>query len=341
LVLGIGGSYIGAKSAIDFLRGQFYNHKSKDTPSIYFAGNNISSDYLNDIIEIIKDKDICINVISKSGTTTEPAIAFRIFKELLINKYGETEAAKRIYATTDRYQGALKKTADKEGYETFVIPDDIGGRYSVLTAVGLLPMAVCGIDIDMVLRGAKDAYHDFLIADFSSNACFKYAVVRNYFINLGRFVEIFASYEPKVQYFGEWLKQLFAESEGKQHKGIFPVFSLFSTDLHSIGQYIQDGLRNQFETILWIENPNTDYILKKEKSDIDKLNYLADKGMNFINKQAFLGASIAHTDGQVPNIVISIEKSDEYHYGYLVYFFMKSCALSGYILGVNPFDQLV
>ncbi len=339
LVVGIGGSYLGARTALDFIKTPFYHAKKKDTPDIYFLGNNISSTYLHDILELLGDRDFSVNVISKSGTTTEPAIAFRIAKQLLEKKYGRAEAAKRIFATTDRARGALKQMCDKEGYETFVIPDDVGGRFSVLTPVGLLPMAVAGIEIDAVLRGAADAREKYGNPDLRENDCYQYAALRHLLYEKGKTVEILANYEPQLTSFGEWFKQLFAESEGKEHKGIFPVTANFSTDLHSIGQYIQDGRRCFFETTIWVKTPRVAASIPFDAEDADGLNFLAEKELHFVNGKAFAGTMLAHMDGGVPNLVIEIEEADAYHFGALVYFFEKAVAISGYLLGVNPFDQ--
>ena len=337
IVIGIGGSYLGAAAAIDFIKSPFYNNIGKSTPDIYFAGNNISADYISDIINILGDRSFSINVISKSGTTTEPAIAFRIFRDILEKKYGPAEAAKRIYATTDEEKGALKSLSGEKGYETFVIPDSIGGRYSVLTAVGLLPMAAAGIDIDRVMLGAKEAYMDNLPG--ASGDAEKYAAMRNCLLNSGKHIEILASYEPYLKMFGEWYKQLFGESEGKDGKGIFPSSLTFSTDLHSMGQFIQDGSRNIFETVLWFNETGKEIRLEKSKEDIDGLNYLSGEALSVINKRAFEGSLLAHVDGGTPNIIINADKKDEFWFGYLVYFFERACGISGYILGVNPFDQ--
>lgn len=337
IVIGIGGSYLGAKAAIDFLRGPFYNHTTN--PQIFFVGNNISPNYINGLLKTIEGKDVSVNIISKSGTTTEPAIAFRIFKEYLENKYGKDEAKKRIYATTDKSRGALKSLADKEGYETFVVPDDIGGRYSVLTAVGLLPIAVCGADIDKLMQGAADAMDMYSVPDVEKNDCYRYAAIRNILYNKGKTVEMLVNYEPELQYMTEWWKQLFGESEGKDHKGIFPAGACFSTDLHSMGQYIQDGLRNLFETVLYVENSKEDIVIGTDAENIDGLNFLSGKTVDYVNKKAFEGTLLSHTDGEVPNLVLKIEALDEYNLGQLFYFFEKACGISGYMLGVNPFDQ--
>ncbi len=338
IVIGIGGSYLGAKAALDMLTDTFYNLKCKDTPQIFFAGNSISSTYLSDLIELVGDRDFSVNIISKSGTTTEPAIAFRIFRDILVKKYGKEGAKGRIYATTDKARGALKGLADAEGYETFVIPDDVGGRFSVLTAVGLLPIAVAGVDIDEMMKGAYEASLAYK-ADFADNDCYKYAALRNILNRKGKSVEMLVSYEPCLQYFAEWWKQLFGESEGKDGKGIFPASASFSTDLHSMGQYIQDGSRMLFETVLNVEKVAKDITIESDADNIDGLNFLAGKTISYVNGKAFLGTVLAHNDGGVPNIIINIPKIDAYHFGNLVYFFEKACAVSGYILGVNPFDQ--
>ena len=342
VVIGIGGSYLGARAAIECLGHSFRNNlnkKKKKTPEIYFAGNNISSTYLIDLLDVIKDKDVSLNVISKSGTTTEPAIAFRVLKEFLENKYGKDEAAKRIYATTDAKKGALKQVSDEEGYETFVIPDDVGGRFSVLTPVGLLPIAVAGIDIDAIMTGANDARVDFNNSNLEENDCYQYAVVRNILHKKGKDIELLVNYEPSLHYLSEWWKQLYGESEGKDQKGLFPASVDFSTDLHSMGQYVQDGKRILFETVLNVEKPRRVLNLKEEANDLDGLNYLSGKTLDFVNEKAFQGTLLAHTDGQVPNLLINIPTLDEYNFGYLVYFFEKACGISGYLLGVNPFNQ--
>ena len=341
VVIGIGGSYLGAKAALDMLTNSFYNLLDKNdrkAPQILFAGNSISSNYLHDLVNLVKDKDISVNVISKSGTTTEPALAFRIFKELLEEKYGKDGARERIFATTDKANGTLKSLSDTEGYETFVIPDDVGGRFSVLTPVGLLPIAVAGIDIDAMMQGAKDAMEEYK-KPYEENDCLKYAALRNILLRKGKTTEIMVNYEPCMQYFSEWWKQLFGESEGKDGKGIFPASVNFSTDLHSMGQYIQDGARIIFETVLKVDEPANDIIIDEVDGNIDGLNFLAGKGVNYVNSKAFEGTLLAHTDGNVPNIVINIPKIDAYHFGNLVYFFEKACGVSGYILGVNPFNQ--
>lgn len=337
VVIGIGGSYLGAKAAIDFVTGPFYNYTEK--PQIIFAGNNISPNYLNSVIDCLDGKDVSLNVISKSGTTTEPAIAFRVLKKYLEDKYGKEEAKGRIYATTDKAKGALKNLADAEGYETFVVPDDVGGRFSVLTAVGLLPIAVCGADIKTMMKGAADARELYANDDLASNECYQYAAVRNILHRKGKSVEMLVNYEPELQYFIEWWKQLYGESEGKDGKGIFPAGASFSTDLHSMGQYIQDGRRLMFETVLYVEEPKRDLIIEEDAANVDGLNFLAGKGMDYVNKKAFEGTYLAHNDGGVPNLVIKLKSLDEYTFGQLVYFFEKACGISGYMLGVNPFNQ--
>ncbi len=337
VVIGIGGSYLGAKAAIDFLNGPFYNNTQ--SPQIIFAGNNISPNYLTSVLNCLEGKDVSLNVISKSGTTTEPAIAFRILKKYLEDRYGKEEAKNRIYATTDREKGALKKLADDEGYQTFVVPDDVGGRYSVLTAVGLLPIAVSGADIDQMMQGAADARELYASPDLEENECYQYAAIRNILYRKGKEIEILVNYDPELQYFIEWWKQLYGESEGKDQKGIFPAGANFSTDLHSMGQYIQDGRRNLFETVLYVENAKQDIVIEEDQDNVDGLNFLAGKSMDFVNKQAFTGTSLAHVDGGVPNLMISLKALDAYTFGQLVYFFEKACGISGYLLGVNPFDQ--
>jgi glucose-6-phosphate isomerase len=342
LVIGIGGSYLGARAAIEFLRHGFYNCVSKDirkTPEIYFVGNNISSTYMKHLMDVIGDRDFSINVISKSGTTTEPAIAFRIFKKLLIEKYGKQEAAKRIYATTDKARGALKNLASEEGYECFVIPDDIGGRYSVLTAVGLLPIAVSGADISKLMEGAADMRKHCFETSYENNDALLYAALRNILLRKGKSIEILVNYEPSLHFVSEWWKQLYGESEGKDQKGIYPASVDFTTDLHSMGQYIQDGQRIIFETVIMIEKSSEEIILEKEDPDLDGLNYLAGKSVDFINKSAMKGTLIAHTDGDVPNLIINVPEQNEFNLGQLFYFFEFACGISGYLLGVNPFDQ--
>ena len=339
VVLGIGGSYLGARAVIEFIKSNNYNLLKKDTPDIYFGGNTISSSAVAELMQLIDGRDFSINVISKSGTTTEPAIAFRIFKEILEKKYGKEEAAKRICVTTDRQKGALKALADAEGYETFVVPDDVGGRYSVLTAVGLLPIAVAGIDIDALMQGAADAKEAYASDDLDNNDCYRYAAVRNMLYRDGKAIEMLAAYEPSMTLWCEWFKQLFGESEGKDGKGLFPASAIFSTDLHSLGQYIQQGERCLFETVLWVKEPKTDVEIGFEEANGDGLNFVAGKTVHYVNRKAFEGTVLAHTDGDVPNIILELDKQDEYNLGYMIYFFEKACGLSGYLLGVNPFDQ--
>ncbi len=342
VVIGIGGSYLGARAAVEFLRHSFYNVVLKEvrkTPEIYFAGNSISGRYLSDLIQVIGDRDFSVNVISKSGTTTEPAIAFRVFKEMLEKKYGKAEAAKRIYATTDKSRGALKKLATEEGYETFVVPDDVGGRFSVLTAVGLLPIAVSGADITKLMEGAADARKDALEKPFAENGPMQYAAVRNILLRKGKQIEVLANYEPSLHYVSEWWKQLYGESEGKDQKGIFPASVDLTTDLHSMGQFIQDGSRNLFETVLNVTDSEAEIVIGEEPVDLDGLNYLAGKNMDFVNKSAMNGTILAHTDGNVPNLMITVPGQDEYSLGQLFYFFEFACGVSGYTLGVNPFNQ--
>ncbi len=342
VVIGIGGSYLGARAVIEALTSSFYNmlpNKQRKYPQILYVGNNLSPNYINELIEYIGNKDFSVNVISKSGTTTEPAIAFRIFREILENKYGIDEARSRIYATTDKAKGALKTLAQNEGYEQFVVPDNIGGRYSVLTAVGLLPIAVAGIDIDKLMLGAQTAQARFDDPNLKYNECYKYAVVRNILYKLYKNTEILVNYEPKMHYFTEWWKQLFGESEGKDQMGIFPAGVDFTTDLHSMGQYIQEGRRNLFETVISIKTPNSDITINPDDDNLDGLNYLAGKGLDYVNKKAMEGTIKAHVSGDVPNIVIEMEKLDEENIGELIYFFEKACAMSGNILGVNPFNQ--
>ena len=342
LVIGIGGSYLGARAVIESLTNTFYNMQDKNirkTPQILYVGNNLSPNYIADLIDYIADKDVSINVISKSGTTTEPAIAFRIFREILENKYSLKEARGRIYVTTDKERGALKELANKEKYTTFVIPDNIGGRYSVLTAVGLLPIATAGIDIDELMEGARIAQDKYSDENLKYNECYKYAVLRNVLYEKEKNIELLITYEPKMHYFIEWWKQLFGESEGKEQKGIYPSGAEFTTDLHSLGQYIQEGRRNLFETVINIEKPERDLKLKLEEDDLDNLNYLAGKTLSYVNKKAMEGTIQAHVDGDVPNILINIEKLDAKNMGQLIYFFELACAMSGKILGVNPFNQ--
>ena len=342
LVIGIGGSYLGARAAIEFLRHSFYNVVSKEvrkTPEIYFVGNSISSTYIRHLMDVIGDRDFSINMISKSGTTTEPAIAFRVFKEMMEKKYGKAEAAKRIYATTDKARGSLKNLATEEGYETFVVPDDVGGRFSVLTAVGLLPIAVSGADIDKLMEGAQAGREAALNTPFEDNDAVKYAALRNILLRKGKQIEILANYEPSVHYVSEWWKQLYGESEGKDQKGIFPASVDLTTDLHSMGQFIQDGSRNLFETVINIETSREEIILQEEPVDLDGLNYLAGKSVDFVNKSAMNGTILAHTDGQVPNLMVKVPEVNEFYLGELFYFFEFACGVSGYLLGVNPVNQ--
>lgn len=342
LVIGIGGSYLGARAAIEFLRHSFYNVVDKSirkTPEIYFVGNSISSTYIKHLMDVIGDRDFSINMISKSGTTTEPAIAFRVFKEMMEKKYGKAEAAKRIYATTDKAKGSLKGLATEEGYETFVVPDDVGGRFSVLTAVGLLPIAVSGADIDKLMEGAQAGRKQAIEADFEENDALKYAALRNILLRKGKSIEILANYEPSVHYVSEWWKQLYGESEGKDQKGIFPASVDLTTDLHSMGQFIQDGARILFETVINIETSREEILIGEESVDLDGLNYLAGKNVDFVNKSAMNGTILAHTDGQVPNLMVNVPEVSEYYLGQLFYFFEFACGVSGYLLGVNPFNQ--
>ena len=342
LVIGIGGSYLGARAAIEFLRHNFYNMVSKEirkTPEIYFVGNNISSTYMKHLIDVIGDRDFSVNMISKSGTTTEPAIAFRVFKELLEKKYGKEAAAKRIYATTDKCRGALKNLATEEGYESFVVPDDVGGRFSVLTAVGLLPIAVSGADITKLMEGAAAGRKLALEAPFEENDALRYAAIRNILYRKGKTIEVLANYEPSLHFVSEWWKQLYGESEGKDQKGIYPASVDLTTDLHSLGQFIQDGNRILFETVLNVEESQEEILMKEEPVDLDGLNYLAGKSVDFINKNAMNGTILAHTDGQTPNIMINVPEQNEFYLGQLFYFFEFACGVSGYILGVNPFNQ--
>ncbi|PAQ12831.1 glucose-6-phosphate isomerase [Bacillaceae bacterium SAOS 7] len=342
VVIGIGGSYLGAKAAIDMLSHSFYNLLSEEkrtTPQILFVGNNLSSSYMKELCDVLEGKDWSINVISKSGTTTEPAVAFRMFRKLLEEKYGVDEARRRIYATTDRKKGALKTLSLSEGYESFIIPDDVGGRFSVLTAVGLLPIAVSGADITEMMKGAAQAVEELSESELDQNIAYQYAVVRRVLYNQGKTIEMLVNYEPGLQYFSEWWKQLFGESEGKDRKGIFPASANFSTDLHSLGQYVQEGRRDLFETVIKVEAPRQEQIIEEDAADLDGLNYLAGKTIDFVNQKAFEGTLLAHTDGGVPNLIVTIPKMDAYSFGYLVYFFEKACAMSCYLLGVNPFDQ--
>ena len=339
VVIGIGGSYLGARAAIEFLKSHYYNNKKKDTPDIYFAGNSISSTALAELLEICDGKDVSVNVISKSGTTTEPAIAFRVFRNYLETKYGKEEAKNRIYCTTDKAKGTLKALADAEGYEEFAVPDDVGGRFSVLTAVGLLPIAVAGCDIDKLMEGAAAAREAYSVDDLDKNDCYKYAATRNILLRKGKQIEMLVAYEPRFTLMAEWYKQLFGESEGKDNKGIYPSSAIFSTDLHSLGQYIQEGQRIMFETVVSIKESEKEIFIEKEENDGDGLNFLAGKPMSFVNEKAFQGTILAHTDGNVPNLVIEMPRADEFELGYLIYFFEKACAISGYMLAVNPFNQ--
>ena len=339
IVIGIGGSYLGARAAIEYLKTDKYNDMKKETPDIYFTGNSISSSSLSELVSICEGKDISINMISKSGTTTEPAIAFRVFRELLEKKYGKEGAKSRIFCTTDKAKGTLKSLADKEGFETFVVPDDVGGRFSVLTAVGLLPIAVAGGDIDALMQGAAKARSLYNKRSIDHNDCYRYAAIRNILYNKGKALEVMVSYEPCFTMMNEWWKQLYGESEGKDGKGLFPASVVFSTDLHSMGQYLQDGRRDLFETVIHIEKPKYEIVLGKDPEDIDGLNYLEGKTMAFVNDKAFEGTVLAHNDGNVPNIVLNVKDFSEDTLGHLIYFFEKACAISGYMLGVNPFDQ--
>ena len=342
IVIGIGGSYLGARAAIEMLTNNFHNALDKDqrkAPKIFYVGNNISSTYMTELLQAIEGKDVSLNVISKSGTTTEPAIAFRILKSYVEKKYGVEEARKRIYATTDKAKGALKTLADAEGYETFVVPDDVGGRFSVLTAVGLLPIAAAGIDIDAMMQGAADAREKYSNPSLEQNDAYKYAAVRNALYNKGKVVEMLVNYEPSLHYFNEWWKQLYGESEGKDNKGLFPAACDFTTDLHSMGQYVQEGRRVLFETVINVEKAKYEIQIEKDEQDLDGLNFLVGKTMDFVNKQAFQGTLLAHNDGGVPNVVLNVPELTPYYFGYMVYFFEKACGISGYLLGVNPFDQ--
>ena len=339
VVIGIGGSYLGARAAIEFVKSPLYNNLKKDTPDIYFAGNNISPTALTELLSICEGKDIAVNVISKSGTTTEPAIAFRVFKSLLVEKYGEEGAKERIFVTTDKARGTLKKFSDEAGFETFVVPDDVGGRFSVLTAVGLLPIACAGIDIDALMQGAADAMVDFRNDDMDANSALRYAVIRNTLLRKGKTTEILVGYEPYLLMFNEWWKQLYGESEGKDNKGIFPASVIFSTDLHSLGQYIQDGQRNLFETVINVKNPGASFVIPEDAANVDGLNFIAGRELDYVNKTAMTATLIAHNDGGVPNILLELEDRSAHSLGYLIYFFEFACAMSGYLLGVNPFDQ--
>ena len=339
IVIGIGGSYLGARAAIEFLTSPYYNNLKKDTPDIYFIGNSISGAALHDVISLCEGKRVSVNVISKSGTTTEPAIAFRIFRDMLEKQYGKEGAKGRIYCTTDKARGTLKELADAEGYESFVVPDDVGGRFSVLTAVGLLPIAVSGADIDALMAGAAAAREKYSVCDVENNDCYKYAALRNILYRKGKSMEMLVSYEPRFTMMNEWFKQLFGESEGKDNKGIYPSSVIFSTDLHSLGQFIQEGTRSMFETVVTFDQTDYDVTIPMAEDDGDGLNFLAGKELSFVNRRAFEGTVLAHTDGGVPNFVINLEKPDAYNLGELIYFFEKACAISGYILGVNPFNQ--
>ena len=340
IVIGIGGSYLGARAVIEAIKSNNYNALPKDTPDIYFAGKSISADELNDLITICEGKDFCVNVISKSGTTTEPALAFRVFRDLVEKKYGKQEAKNRIFVTTDKAKGTLKGLADEQGYETFVVPDDVGGRFSVLTAVGLLPIAAAGIDIDALMAGAAKAREELCEEDLEKNDCYKYAAIRNILYNKGKKVELLACYEPRFDMMAQWYKQLFGESEGKDGKGIFPSSVIFSTDLHSLGQYIQEsGASLMFETVLNIKKPQKEYMIEDVEGNIDGLNFLSGKPMSYVNEKAFEGTILAHCDGGVANLVLEVPELNEAELGYLIYFFEKTCAVSGYTLGVNPFNQ--
>lgn len=342
IVIGIGGSYLGARAAIEMLTNNFHNALDSDkrkAPKIFYVGNNISSTYMTELLQAIEGKDVSLNVISKSGTTTEPAIAFRILRTYVEKKYGVEEARKRIYATTDKARGALKTLADAEGYESFVVPDDIGGRFSVLTAVGLLPIAAAGIDIDEMMNGAADAREAYSNPSIKENEAYQYAAVRNALYNKGKAIEVLVNYEPSLHYFNEWWKQLYGESEGKDNKGLFPAAVDFSTDLHSMGQYIQDGRRLLFETVINVEKAKYEINIEEAESDLDGLNFLAGKTIDFVNKKAFQGTLLAHNDGGVPNVVLNVPELSPYYFGYMVYFFEKACGISGYLLGINPFDQ--
>ncbi|MED0673555.1 glucose-6-phosphate isomerase [Aneurinibacillus aneurinilyticus] len=338
IVIGIGGSYLGARAAIEALSHTFHNQMA-DTTQIYFAGQNLSSTYISHLLDVLEDKDISINVISKSGTTTEPAIVFRIFREYMENRYGKEEARKRIYATTDQAKGALKKLADEERYETFVIPDDVGGRYSILTAVGLLPIAVAGLNIDRMIEGAAEAYRKYNNPDLLTNDCYQYAAVRNVLYRKGKTIELLVNYEPSHHYLSEWWKQLFGESEGKEQKGLFPASADFTTDLHSMGQYVQEGRRDLLETILNVKKSRAEVTIQKDPNNIDGLNFLTGKTMEEVNRKALQGALLAHVDGGVPNLIVELDEINEYTFGKIIYFFEKSCGISGHLLGVNPFDQ--
>ena len=339
IVIGIGGSYLGARAVIEAVKSSLYNSLKKDTPDIYFIGNTISPTYLNEVISLVEGRDFSVNIISKSGTTTEPALAFRVFRELLEKKYGADGAKERIFATTDAKKGTLKELSDKNGYETFVIPDNVGGRFSVLTAVGLLPIAVAGCDIDALMNGAAAAMNDYNDPDINKNDCYRYAAIRNILYRKGRAVEMLVAYEPSFAMMNEWFKQLYGESEGKDGKALFPASAVFSTDLHSLGQYIQDGSNILFETVVQFGKAQKDFYIEKDPVNGDGLNFLADQNMSVVNRKAFEGTVLAHTEGGTPNIVLEVPEMNEYEIGYMIYFFEKACAISGYMLGVNPFDQ--
>ena len=339
LVIGIGGSYLGARAVIEALKSTLYNSLKKDTPEIYFVGNSISPTYLSEVVSLVEGRDFSVNIISKSGTTTEPALAFRVFRELLVKKYGEEGAKGRIYATTDKAKGTLKDLSDKMGYETFVVPDDIGGRFSVLTAVGLLPIACAGCDIDALMNGAAAAREEYSVCDLEKNSCYRYAAYRNILYRKGKSIEMLISYEASFAMMNEWFKQLFGESEGKDNKGLYPSSAIFSTDLHSLGQFIQDGTRVMFETVVQFEKAQKDFFLADDPDNIDGLNFLSNQNMSVVNRKAFEGTVIAHTQGGVPNMVLELPELNEFELGYFIYFFEKACAISGYVMGVNPFDQ--
>ena len=339
IVIGIGGSYLGARAAIEALKSSLYNSLKKDTPEIYFVGCSLSPTYLSEVISLVEGRDFSVNIISKSGTTTEPALAFRVFRDLLVERYGEEGAKGRIYATTDKARGTLKELSDKMGYETFVIPDDVGGRFSVLTAVGLLPIACAGCDIDALMKGAAAAREEYKDFDIEKNACYKYAALRNILYKKGKSVEMLISYENSFQMMAEWFKQLYGESEGKDNKGLYPSSAVFSTDLHSLGQFVQDGSRVMFETVIQFAKPQKELFLKDEPTNVDGLNFLSNQNMSIVNRKAFEGTVIAHTEGGVPNIVLEVPELNEFELGFMIYFFEKACAISGYLLGVNPFDQ--
>jgi glucose-6-phosphate isomerase len=339
VVIGIGGSYLGARAAIEFIKSPLYNSLPRETPAIYFVGNTISPTYLNEILTLCEGKELCVNVISKSGTTTEPALAFRVFRTLLEKKYGKDGAKSRIYCTTDKARGTLKELADTEGYETFVIPDDVGGRFSVLTPVGLLPIAVAGCDIDAMMAGAAAARKAFAAPDIETNDCYRYAAMRQLLLRKGKAMEILVAYEPALAMMAEWFKQLFGESEGKDQKGLYPSSMIFSTDLHSLGQFVQDGTRMMFETVINVEKPKQDFFIENDPDNFDGLGFLSGQNMSIVNRKAFQGTVLAHVEGGAPNLVLNLPELSEYEFGYLAYFFEKACAISGYMLGVNPFDQ--